>query len=176
MTFVLAVGLALLLGGARAADQAANPEHIYSSVTDPDVERPMLIESIRAIHTPEAKAAQLVGMIVVHAIVRADASVTDVNVVESCLVHPGSYPWPGKTFFQDVIVRDFRGWMLPERCQEVDRKARDMAAATGTDPSLGLNDEAVKAAARWAFRPARKAGIPVAYHVQLGFTFGLEGQ
>jgi hypothetical protein len=164
--------LATSLAPGLGPDAAQDPEPVYSSDT-PGVDRPLLIESDMARYTALGEAAHLVGLIAVEAVVRADGTVTDARVIESCLVHPGSYPWPTKAFFDEVLVMNFRGYMAPERCREVDERRREVLASTGRDETLGLTQEALEAAAKWAFKPAQKDGVAVAYRVVLGFTFGL---
>jgi hypothetical protein len=42
------------------------------------------------------------------------------------------------------------------------------------DPTFGLDDEAVKAAWQWSFKPATKDGKPVAVGVELELRFVLK--
>jgi periplasmic protein TonB len=53
-----------------------------------------------------------------------------------------------------------------------DGTATDLKIVKSLDPVFGLDQEAIKALRQWRFRPARKAGQPVAYGaiVQLDFT------
>ena len=49
-----------------------------------------------------------------------------------------------------------------------------VAVAQSLDSMYGLDNEAVKAAKQWQFRPAEKDGKPIAMRVQLEMTFALK--
>jgi periplasmic protein TonB len=50
----------------------------------------------------------------------------------------------------------------------------DVSVSRSLDPMLGLDQEAVKAAKQWTFKPGTKDGKPVAVRVQIESTFTLK--
>src|SRR4030095_5330284 len=96
-------------------------------VSPKSVEPPRVVKSVKAVYTPEAKAAKIEGTVFVDVIVQTDGTVgDDVKVVQSL------------------------------------------------DTAFGLDDEAVKASRQWKFRPAKKAGTPVAMRITLEHFFKLD--
>ena len=55
-----------------------------------------------------------------------------------------------------------------------DGSVGDVAVAQSLDSMYGLDNEAVKAAKQWQFRPAEKDGKPIAMRIQLEMTFALK--
>ena len=61
----------------------------------------------------------------------------------------------------DVVVRD-------------DGSVGDVTVKQSLDAVYGLDDEAVKAAKQWQFKPAEKNGKPIAYPIVLEMAFTLK--
>ena len=55
-----------------------------------------------------------------------------------------------------------------------DGSVGDVAVAQSLDDMYGLDNEAIKAAKQWRFRPAEKDGKPIAMRIQLEMTFALK--
>ena len=51
---------------------------------------------------------------------------------------------------------------------------QNVKVARSLDPTYGLDNEAVKAARQWKFKPGTKNGEPVAVRVQIELTFRLK--
>ena len=86
---------------------------------------PTVVRSVKPQYTAEAMRARVQGAVVVRAIVQADGTVRDVQVVRSL------------------------------------------------DPVFGLDQEAVRAATQWRFRPALMAGQPVPMAITIELVFSL---
>lgn len=86
---------------------------------------PTVIRDVKPRYTTEAMRARVQGAVVVRAIVQADGTVSDVQVVRSL------------------------------------------------DPVFGLDQEAVRAATQWRFRPALMAGQPVPMAITIELVFNL---
>jgi protein TonB len=113
----LAIGL-LVLCSMTATGQGISPKNDNM---------PRVVKAVKAVYTPEARAARIEGTVFVDVLVQPDGTVgADVKVVQSL------------------------------------------------DTAFGLDDEAVKASRQWKFRPAKKAGTPVAMRITLEHAFKLE--
>jgi len=55
-----------------------------------------------------------------------------------------------------------------------DGSVGDVAVAQSLDDMYGLDNEAIRAAKQWRFRPAEKDGKPIAIRIQLEMTFALK--
>jgi TonB family protein len=86
---------------------------------------PTVIRDVKPLYTTEAMRARVQGAVLVRAIVQADGTVRDVQVVRSL------------------------------------------------DPVFGLDQEAVRAATQWRFRPALMAGQPVPMAITIELVFSL---
>ena len=116
--------------------------------------RPMLVKSVKASYTPEAKAAQLQGWVGLTAVVLSDGKMADVKVITSCVGRIGAQREPNGD---------------PFPCRRVDQKNNTIKL----DPSLGLDQQAVTAVRQWMFRPGTKNGKPVAVPIFIRINFDL---
>ena len=66
------------------------------------------------------------------------------------------------------------GTVLLECVVLADGTMGDVNVSRSLDPKLGLDQEAVRAAKQWTFKPGMKDGKPVAVRVQIELTFTLK--
>ena len=118
------------------------------------VSAPTLVREVKPTYTPEAKAQQIVGWVLVNLVVLTDGAVGDVTVTQSCLGKVGEHREPNGD---------------PFPCRKADQVVRDQL--NGRDPSLGLDQQAVKAAKQWTFRPGIRDQRPVAVRITIEIAF-----
>jgi hypothetical protein len=149
MTSRTVVAIASVLNGVSVLAQAPQ---VY--LHGEGVSAPTLVTSVKPTYTSEAKARQFVGWVLVEAIVTSKGEVDTVKIVSSCLGVVSEHRQPNGD---------------PFPC----RNAEDVAKAqrTGVDPSLGLDEQALKAAKQWVFKPGMKAGKPVAERITIELSF-----
>jgi TonB family protein len=63
--------------------------------------------------------------------------------------------------------------VLVECVVQTNGECSDVRVARGLDPGFGLNEEAIKAAQQWRFRPGMRQGEPVPVFVTMEITFTL---
>jgi periplasmic protein TonB len=66
------------------------------------------------------------------------------------------------------------GTVLIRAVVESDGKVGDVQVTRSLDKEYGLDDQAVKAARQWEFKPGTKDGKPVAVEITLEMTFTLK--
>ena len=151
MRFRLLAVAALVLSAMVAAGQDRDTR-VYDPPMD-GVSSPTLVKMVKPTYTPEAKAAQIQGWVMVSVVVLPDGKIGDVKVIESCLGRIGTHREPNGD---------------PFRCATTDERAK------GVNPvNRGLDQQAVNAAKQWAYKPGMKDGKPVAVRIltRLDFHF-----
>jgi TonB family protein len=66
-----------------------------------------------------------------------------------------------------------QGSVLVECVVQTSGVCTDIRVLRSLEPSFGLNDEALKAARQWRFRPGTRQGAPVPVLVTMEITFAL---
>jgi bla regulator protein blaR1 len=77
-------------------------------------------------------------------------------------------------YTQEAIDAHIEGFVKLAIIIEADGSVSDVRITESLDPTFGLDDEAVKAAWQWSFKPATKDGKPVAVGVELELRFLLK--
>jgi protein TonB len=123
---------------------------VYNPPRD-GVSFPTLVKRVKPAYTPQAKAAQVQGWVMVDMVVLSDGTIGDVKVIESCLGRIGSHREPNGD---------------PFRCVTIDERVK------GVNPvNRGLDQQAVNAAKQWVFKPGMKDGKPVAVRILTRLDF-----
>lgn len=73
----------------------------------------------------------------------------------------------------EAMKAKIQGFVLLESVVETDGRVNRVRIVRSLDPTLGLDEEAVKAARQWRFTPGSKDGIPVPVLVTIELTFQL---
>ena len=136
----------------------ATAQFLGTGVLESGVSRPTLVKAVKATYTPEAKTAQLQGWVDLEAVVWPDGKVGDVKVVRSCVGRIGAHREPNGD---------------PFRCARGTGNAVAADKASGIDATVGLNQQAVKAAEQWVFRPGMRDGKAVAVRILIRMNFDL---
>jgi TonB family protein len=77
-------------------------------------------------------------------------------------------------YTQEAIDAHIEGFVQLAIVIEADGSVSDVRVTESLDPTFGLDDQAVKAAWQWSFKPATKDGKPVAIGVDLQLRFTLK--
>lgn len=77
-------------------------------------------------------------------------------------------------YTQEAIDAHIEGFVQLAIVIEADGSVSDVRVIESLDPTFGLDDQAVKAAWQWSFKPATKDGQPVAIGVDLQLRFMLK--
>ena len=77
-------------------------------------------------------------------------------------------------YTQEAIDAHIEGFVQLAIVIEADGSVSDVRVTESLDPTFGLDDQAVKAAWQWSFKPATKDGKPVAIGVDLQLRFLLK--
>jgi len=77
-------------------------------------------------------------------------------------------------YTQEAIDAHIEGFVKLAIVIEADGSVSDVRVTESLDPTFGLDDQAVKAAWQWSFKPATKDGKPVAIGVELQLRFILK--
>jgi len=77
-------------------------------------------------------------------------------------------------YTQEAIDAHIEGAVKVAIVIETDGSVSDVRITQSLDPTFGLDDEAMKAAWQWSFKPATKDGKPVAVSVELELRFVLK--
>lgn len=77
-------------------------------------------------------------------------------------------------YTQEAIDAHIEGFVQLAIVIEADGSVSDVRVTESLDPTFGLDDQAVKAAWQWSFKPATKDGKPVAIGVDLQLRFMLK--
>ena len=91
----------------------------------------------------------------------------------------GAVTWPTVVHEQkpqytsDAMRAKIQGTVVLEAIVEMDGTTADIRIIKSLDPFCGLDDEAVKAARQWRFRPSTRGGEPVRTIVRLELQFTL---
>jgi protein TonB len=73
----------------------------------------------------------------------------------------------------DAMRARVQGIVLLECVVQTSGRCAEVRIVRPLDPSFGLNVEAMKAAARWTFRPGTRQGRPVPVRVTMEMVFSL---
>ena len=93
---------------------------------------------------------------------------------EPGIVLPGIVREVRPKYTQEAIDAHIEGSVRLAIIVEADGSVSDVRVTESLDPTFGLDDEAVKAAWQWSFKPATKDGKPVAIGVELELRFMLK--
>src|SRR5439155_25779194 len=76
-------------------------------------------------------------------------------------------------YTSDAMRARIQGSVIVECVVQPNGLCSDIRVVRSLEPSFGLNDEAMKAARQWRFRPGTRMGEPVPVVVNLGVEFVL---
>jgi TonB family protein len=78
------------------------------------------------------------------------------------------------TYTPEAMNAKIEGTMAVAAIVKTDGTVGDVRLTRSLDPTYGLDDQGIKAAKQWRFRPGTKDGTPVAVRVALEFSFTLK--
>lgn len=78
------------------------------------------------------------------------------------------------TYTPEAMKAGIQGTMTVSAVVESDGTVGDVRVTRSLDQTYGLDEQGVKAARQWSFRPGTKDGKPVAVRVALEFRFTLK--
>jgi periplasmic protein TonB len=84
---------------------------------------------------------------------------------------PISQPRPSYT--SDAMRAKVQGVVLLECVVQKDGSVSDVSVIRSLDPTFGLDQEAIKTARQWRFRPGMRLGEPVPVYITIELTFTL---
>jgi protein TonB len=76
-------------------------------------------------------------------------------------------------YTSDAMRAKVQGSVLIEAVVAADGSVRDVRVVRSLDPTFGLDEEAIKAARQWRFKPGTRLGQPVPVLITIELTFNL---
>src|SRR5207253_2124953 len=96
------------------------------------------------------------------------------------IYHPGNgVTWPSvikevkPQYTSDAMRAKVQGKVVLQCVVKADGTIGDVEVIRSLDPTFGLDQEAIKAAKQWRFRPSMRLGEPVAVQVNIELEFSI---
>ena len=140
------VGVVLILSGVVASGQGDTA--VYELVPGSrGISRPVIVKQVRPTYTRDARAARVQGMVLLDVVIRPNGRADDVKIRES------------------ELRRNLGAG--------AERQGPPTVLTAAEIATLGLDRAAINAVRQWTWKPATRAGKPVAVHVVVSLNFAL---